>query len=481
MALLAAAACEDDIDHAKEIHATASEIHSVTTSSAVFEAAIYGEGITERGVCWSESQNPTPADYATVDEGTGSGEFTAFMDGLKANTTYYARAYAIGAGKTYYSSQINFTTYPEVTATIKSTIAGCTIVSVKADVQGGLSTWTISEKGICYGTSPDPTTAGTKVKASTGGKGEFEVAIEDLEDATTYYLRPYAVYDYGTVYGEQQTVTTLSADELKTLFFTMMEKGNLWWGGLYKGNDLAMHYSFDADTEAQEVHSVTISYIESGTQDAKHVTLPVEFNDDYSELTWEAVENGDVLFGGVSVDVVAGVNTIGSAGLSIFGSMSATDILAMLCDSNSGGVNRVNELRGWHPSMNEAFSGLDCSEWAGTYVGVMVRYDAIDMWYTCFQCKRDASGMPRIEMDQDVAKFDLGSTYVMPYGGSDANVDQLREKVGSIIDFFAQEDGVILVKETKNNITPLEGDYYYMAISKTGKTWIRMYLRKNGA
>ena len=39
-ALLAAVACEDDIDHSGEVHATASEIHSVSTTSAVFEAEI---------------------------------------------------------------------------------------------------------------------------------------------------------------------------------------------------------------------------------------------------------------------------------------------------------------------------------------------------------------------------------------------------------------------------------------------------------
>lgn len=474
MALLAAVACEDDIDHAREVHATASEIHSVTTSSAVFEAAIYGEGVTERGVCWSESQNPTPADFATVDEGTGSGEFTAFMEGLKANTTYYARAYAIGAGKTYYSSQISFKTNPEVTATIKSYTADVESITVSANVTGGLSSWSISERGVCYSTSPDPTVSGTKVKAATADRGDFTVTISGLEDGTTYYIRAYAQYDEGIAYSESKPATTVSLAEVE--FRTMMDEANLWYGSVQKNDAFVMHYSIDMNT-----NKLAVTYIENGgSQDAKHVERAVAFSDDFTRLEWEPVVVGDVAFGGIAATEAAGIEPIGSEGISLFGSMSAADIFAMLSDSQNGGVNRVNELRGYHPSLSDAFSGLDCSEWAGTFVGVMVRYDAIDMWYTCFQCKRDANDRPLIDIDRDVAKFDLGSTYVMPYGGSDANVDQLREKVAPILDFFSQPDGVILVKETKNDTTPQDGAYYYYAISKTGNVWIRMYLRKNG-
>ena len=480
-ALLAAVACEDDIDHSGEVHATASEIHSVSTTSAVFEAEIYGVGITERGVCIATTQNPTIEDSKYVDEGSGSGAFTAIIDGLTPDTKYYVRAYAIGQDHTYYSSQFDFTTYPLVSAKIKSHVAGCTVITAKAEVQGGASTWTIIEKGVCYGTTPNPTTAGTKVKAATGGKGEFDVTIDGCESGETYYLRPYAIYDEGTVYGDQIEVTTLLASELKTLFFNMISKDNLWYGGLYEGSNLAMHYTFDVDVDAETVESVTITWIEAdGNKDAKHVTLPVEFNDTYSELTWEPVAIGDVEFGGVSADVLAGVRVIGSSNLSLKGAMSATDIAAMLNDSDHGGVNRVNELRAYHPSMSEAFADLNCSEWAGTYVGVMVRYDAIDMWYTCFQCERDGAGNPIIEVDKDVAKFTLGNTYVMPYGGDDANVSQLRDKVQPMMDFFSQKDGLIFVKETKNDTTPNDGDYYYYAISKTGNTWMRMYLRAYG-
>ena len=40
MALLGAMACDDEIDHSGEVHATAIEVYSVGVTSAVFDAEI---------------------------------------------------------------------------------------------------------------------------------------------------------------------------------------------------------------------------------------------------------------------------------------------------------------------------------------------------------------------------------------------------------------------------------------------------------
>ncbi len=64
----------------------------------------------------------------------------------------------------------------------------------------------ITERGVVYGTSPAPTTAGTKVVDAAGGKGVFSVSLSGLGAATFYYARAYAINGGGIpTYGNTVT------------------------------------------------------------------------------------------------------------------------------------------------------------------------------------------------------------------------------------------------------------------------------------
>jgi pectin methylesterase-like acyl-CoA thioesterase len=68
-----------------------------------------GSPITDRGICWSTSHNPTITnDYNS--SGTGSGSFITPIGGLVLGKTYYARAYATNSTGTSYGSELTFTT-----------------------------------------------------------------------------------------------------------------------------------------------------------------------------------------------------------------------------------------------------------------------------------------------------------------------------------------------------------------------------------
>ena len=82
-----------------------------------------GEPVTERGVCWSTSENPTLSDNHTTNGG-GMGEFTSSLTGLSGNTTYYVRAYATSSAGTAYGDELSFTTQDEITLNWQKTYGG---------------------------------------------------------------------------------------------------------------------------------------------------------------------------------------------------------------------------------------------------------------------------------------------------------------------------------------------------------------------
>lgn len=100
---------------------------SITTSGASAGGNVTDDGgadVTERGVCWSTSKNPTTANSKKT-SGTGKGSFSASMSGLAENTVYFVRAYAKNSKGTAYGNEYSFTTEvstPPSTAKIKVTV-----------------------------------------------------------------------------------------------------------------------------------------------------------------------------------------------------------------------------------------------------------------------------------------------------------------------------------------------------------------------
>ena len=90
-----------------------SPVTYVSEQSVICEGNITDDGggdITERGICWGTSQNPTITNDKLI-SGSGTGSFTCTIDGLITNTQYYMRAYAINSAGTGYGPQITFRTW----------------------------------------------------------------------------------------------------------------------------------------------------------------------------------------------------------------------------------------------------------------------------------------------------------------------------------------------------------------------------------
>ncbi len=168
-----------------------------------------GSAVVRRGVCWSTLQLPTIADPHTTD-GRGQGEYSSQMTGLSVNTVYYVRAYATNASGTAYGEQRTFATgsgLPTIrTAAGTTAIVTATTITIggSIDADGGFA---VTARGVCYGTQPAPTIAGTHTTDGSG-TGLFVSQITGLQSGITYYVRAYATNAVGTVYGEEVTITT---------------------------------------------------------------------------------------------------------------------------------------------------------------------------------------------------------------------------------------------------------------------------------
>lgn len=216
---------------------------SITPVSAASGGNVTSDGggaVTAKGVCWSSVYSlPTVSDNKTSD-GTGTGTFTGSITGLTASTTYYVRAYATNIAGTAYGTLITFTTLaPQLPAITTSTVTSVTTISAASggtiSFDGGAA---VTVRGICWSSTPAPTTALSTKTSDGSGSGTYTSSISGLSPGKTYYVRAYAVNSAGTAYGnevifaakaELPIVTTNPVTEITA--FSAIAGGNVTYDG----------------------------------------------------------------------------------------------------------------------------------------------------------------------------------------------------------------------------------------------------------
>ena len=109
-----------------------------------------GCAITQKGVAWSWTPNPTTANPATT-EGAGTAAFVSSVTGIYANRTYYLQAYATNSVGTSYGPQVVFTTLTPSTLYLGQNYAGGIVFYVDATGLHGLVSALVDQGTAPYG------------------------------------------------------------------------------------------------------------------------------------------------------------------------------------------------------------------------------------------------------------------------------------------------------------------------------------------
>jgi hypothetical protein len=221
---------------------------SIASASAVLGGAVTNEGgatITQRGVVYSTTPNPTLNDgtSTTVLMGTGGGTFTASATGLRLDTHYYVRAFAVNSAGVGYGDALEFTTNDDY----GNTAATATAAAVNANVNGSLSSagdvdyfrFVLTEpRFVAVFTTGSTDTVGSlrgsddaEIAGADGGGAGANFRIQRQLAAGTYYVR---VAGAGSTTGsyvlriETSTLATVTTGPVTDLApFNVMVGGNV--------------------------------------------------------------------------------------------------------------------------------------------------------------------------------------------------------------------------------------------------------------
>lgn len=142
------------------------------------------------------------------------GRYTATIENLLSNATYYFRSFVYQSGLWFYGKVKSFITEGiDVNFTTGDATA---ITCFSAKVSGSVnvkSSYSTLEYGICYGTGIEPTIDNNKVVAASEN---FTLQLRQLTGGTDYYYRPYIIVDGQTCYGTVRTFRTLDDNVVET-------------------------------------------------------------------------------------------------------------------------------------------------------------------------------------------------------------------------------------------------------------------------
>ena len=218
---------------------TTLQASNITTTSSGSGGNISSDGggsILQRGICWSNSPDPTIANSSSLVSGSGIGTFTATVTGLTPNTTYYVKAYAANSAGISYGNQISFTTSQPIPKLIStnncSSLSGVT--SNYNGINGASAAWGLSSSngylGSCWA-APDPNQSGKLGTAVGTHYVEFNKSFTNNGYIELWLKTSNPGYNnlFPTIYidGNAQSTPTMIGGQLSSFYFMQVRSGTI--------------------------------------------------------------------------------------------------------------------------------------------------------------------------------------------------------------------------------------------------------------
>ena len=209
-------ACDEDIIPTETVLSVIDEEVTPSHSTCQITCSFHTDATIE----YASVQYSTTEDFAKYnvtkmipksDYYDDNGSYSVKLTKLQPNTTYYFR-YEVNAclftsavANKVSEFQTLQTAIPVVTISIKDIYITSATANGQIISDGGLS---ITEYGVVYSTSKNPTIANTKLKSNNcDSDGLFTCDLTNLQKQTTYYARAYATNAKGTGYSEEISFT----------------------------------------------------------------------------------------------------------------------------------------------------------------------------------------------------------------------------------------------------------------------------------
>ena len=270
---------------------TTKEVTNIKATTATCGGNVTFNGnamVTARGICWSTKPNPTISDSKTTD-GSGTGSFTSYMSGLQDGTTYYVRAYATNEKGTAYGEEKSFTTLELLLPTVMT--ENITNIKTNSSRSGGNvssdGNGTVTARGICWSTKPNPTISDSKTTDGSG-IGSYTSNLSNLASQTTYYVRAYAINEKGTSYGEQKNFTTLDKYSGHEYVDLGLPSGLLWATcnvGADSPEEYGDYFAWGETTNYSSLNSATCGLSISQLQSQGYIDGAGNLNPQYDAAT----------------------------------------------------------------------------------------------------------------------------------------------------------------------------------------------------
>ena len=353
-------------------------VTGITSTQAVFGGSIvYADNsITEKGFCWSSTTMfPSIDDNTIIADDIDEDSFTKEVHGFEPATLYFVTAYIVRSRfGVIYGESYQFKTLESPGYATVITNSVMNITETSATCYGFVEKdgdYAVVERGVCWGTTGNPTIESTHM-ASGSGLGVFSVEMTDLTPNATYYVRAYAINEFGTAYGKELSFVAavpyvpegaigglFSVSETKQVYFS---QGNLQYKATANTWQFAEnqydYIGFDNDNISPD-YDGWIDLFGWGTGDNPTDTSPFYmYTSDFTDWGTNAISNGGNTTNSwrtlkdMEWDFV--LNTRATASGIRFAKAQINDIngLILLPDNWSSGVYDLNETNNVNANFN---------------------------------------------------------------------------------------------------------------------------------